>query len=262
MVAVDDPDPPPEAKIKQEYMAVPSSALPNNALAAAASAWGETSTDELPDNNEETYGEAEDPAYAYARAEASFRRFSKRLHTIMAVRFINRPRKTENMLAPNTDPSTVVPELAHKKMDAPSPYEVGSGIYVNPLAEASAKDGATERSARSSASVASTADDVRVIMLQQELQLNQLRARYCELVLRTTRAQLRVVALELRRGELRLVERHAPREVDGRRHLLLGRVELERVGLCDRLVHLVEKHVVGLPVPVRSAIWRTWSRPE
>ena len=138
-------------------MAVPSSALPSNALAAAASAWGETSTDELPDDNEETYGEAEDPAYAYARAEASFRRFSKRLHTIMAVRFINRPRKTENMPAPNTDPSTVVPELAHKKMDAPSPYEVGSGIYVNPLAEASAKDGATERSAGSRVADASAA---------------------------------------------------------------------------------------------------------
>ena len=53
MVAVDDPDPPSEAKIKPEYMAVPSSALPSNALAAAASAWGETSTDELPDDNEE-----------------------------------------------------------------------------------------------------------------------------------------------------------------------------------------------------------------
>ena len=64
---------------------------------------------------------------------------------------------------------------------------------------------------------------------------------HCELVLRATRAELRVVALELRRCELGLVERHAPREVDGRRHLQLGRVKLERVGLGDRLVHLVEK---------------------
>ena len=61
-------------------------------------------------------------------------------------------------------------------MDAPSPYEVGSGVYVNPSAAASTKEGATERSAGSSASVASTADDVRVIMLQQELQLNKMRA--------------------------------------------------------------------------------------
>ena len=176
MVAVDYPDPPSEAKIKPEYMAVPSSALPSNALAAAASAWGETSTDELPDDNEETYGEAEGPAYAYARAEANFRRFATKMHTIMAVRFMNRPRNTEEVPAPNTDRSTVVPELAHKPMDAPHPYEVGSDVYVNPSASAPAYEGATERSARSSASVASTADDVRVIMLRQELQLNQLRA--------------------------------------------------------------------------------------
>jgi hypothetical protein len=48
-----------------------------------ACTWG-TSTDELPDDHKETYGEAEDPAYAYARAEASFWRFSKGLHTIMS----------------------------------------------------------------------------------------------------------------------------------------------------------------------------------
>jgi hypothetical protein len=46
---------------------------------------------------------------------------------------------------------------------------VGSDIYVLPGAAASERDGAAERSARS-ASIASTADDVRVIMLQQELQ--------------------------------------------------------------------------------------------
>ena len=113
MVAVDDPDPPQEAKIKTESMAVPPSALPSNALAEAASAWGETSTDELPDDDEETYGEAEDPAYAYARAEASFRRFSKGLHTIMAVRVTNRPKNTEEMKAPSMDQSTVPLSIGH-----------------------------------------------------------------------------------------------------------------------------------------------------
>ena len=94
-------------------MAVPPSALPSNALAEAASAWGETSTDELPDDDEETYGEAEDPAYAYARAEASFRRFSKGLHTIMAVRVTNRPKNTEEMKAPSMDQSTVPLSIGH-----------------------------------------------------------------------------------------------------------------------------------------------------
>ena len=87
MVAVDDPDPPPEAKIKTESTAAPSSALPS---VAAASAWGEKSTDELPDDNDETYGEAEEHhAYAYGRAEASFRRFAKRMLQRDAVRIAN-----------------------------------------------------------------------------------------------------------------------------------------------------------------------------
>ena len=101
-------------------------------LVPVRSAIWETSTDELPVENEETYGEAIDPAYAYARAEANFRRFSNGLHTIMAVRLINLPENADEMKAPSTDRSTVVPEHAHKKMDAPSQYEVGSGIYVNP----------------------------------------------------------------------------------------------------------------------------------
>ena len=87
MVVVDDPDPPPEAKIKTESTAAPSSALPS---VAAASAWGEKSTDELPDDNDETYGEAEEHhAYAYGRAEASFRRFAKRMLQRDAVRIAN-----------------------------------------------------------------------------------------------------------------------------------------------------------------------------
>ena len=189
MVSVDDHDPPQEAKIKAESMGVPPSALPINAFAKAASARGETSTDDIPDNYDEAYGEAEDPAYAYARAEDNVRRFSKGLHIFMAVRIINSPKKTEDLPYPSKDQSTVVPELAHKTMDAPSPYEVGSGIYVNPSSAESAREGATERSARSSASIASiasTADDVRVIMLQQELQLNQLRA---QMELQATRFQ-------------------------------------------------------------------------
>ena len=100
MVAVEDPDPSSEAKIKTESMAVPPSAPPSNAWAKAASAWGETSTVELPVENEETYGEAIDPAYAYARAEANFRRFSNGLHTIMAVRLINLPENADEMKAP------------------------------------------------------------------------------------------------------------------------------------------------------------------
>ena len=84
MVAVDDPDPPPEAKIKTESTAAPSSALPS---VAAASAWGEKSTDELPDDNDETYGEAEEHhAYAYGH---SFRRFAKRMLQRDAVRIAN-----------------------------------------------------------------------------------------------------------------------------------------------------------------------------
>ena len=91
MVAVADHDPPPEAKIKSKSTAAPSSALPSEALAAAASsAWGERSTDELPDDNDETYGEAEEHhAYAYGRAEASFRRFAKRMLQRDAVRIAN-----------------------------------------------------------------------------------------------------------------------------------------------------------------------------
>ena len=108
MVAVDDPDPPPEAKIKTESTAAPSSALPS---VAAASAWGEKSTDELPDDNDETYGEAEEHhAYAYGH---SFRRFAKRMLQRDAVRIAN-------VMPPlRTDVSTVVPELAHKPMHAP-----------------------------------------------------------------------------------------------------------------------------------------------
>ena len=170
MVAVEDLDPPEEAKIKTEPKGVPHGAPPKEELAGRASEWGETSADKLPDDHEETYGEAADHAYAYNRAKAHFRRFSNGMHTIMAVRIFNRPRKSENMAAPSADYLMSVPELAHKTMDAPSPYEVGSGIYVNPGAAASSAESATERSARSSASVASTADDVRVIMLQQEVQ--------------------------------------------------------------------------------------------
>ena len=115
MVAVDDHDPPPEAKIKTESTAAPSSALPGKALAAAASsAWGERSTDELPDDNDETYGEAEEhPAYAYAynRAAASFRRFAKGMQYASPT--------SCHPCAQRTDVSTVVPELAHKPMHAP-----------------------------------------------------------------------------------------------------------------------------------------------
>ena len=106
-----------EQLIKTESTAAPSSALPCKALAAAASsAWGERSTDELPDDNDETYGEAEEhPAYAYAyiRAAASFRRFAKGMQQRDAVRIAN-------VVPPlRTDESTVVPELAHKPMHAP-----------------------------------------------------------------------------------------------------------------------------------------------
>ena len=144
MVSVEDLDPPEEAKIKSEPKGVPHGAPPKEELAERASEWGETSADKLPDDHEETYGEAADHAYAYNRAKAHFRRFSNGLHTIMAVRIFNRPRKSENMAAPSADYLMSVPELAHKTMDAPSPYEVGSGIYVNPGAAASSAESATE----------------------------------------------------------------------------------------------------------------------
>ncbi len=64
MVAVDHPDPPGEAKIKYEQMGVPPGAPPMKDVAESASTWGATSADELPDDYEETYGEAIEPAYA------------------------------------------------------------------------------------------------------------------------------------------------------------------------------------------------------
>jgi hypothetical protein len=171
MVAVDDLDPPEEAKIKTEPMGVHTGAPPKEALAERAGARG-TSADVLP---EEGYGEAEGIAYAFNRAGSLFRRFSAGLHMIMAVRYYESlPRNSEVI----EETSAAVPGLAHSHDRAPdlySPMAVGSDIYVLPGAAASERDGAAERSARS-ASIASTADDVRVIMLQQEVQLNKLRA--------------------------------------------------------------------------------------
>ena len=97
MVAVDDLDPPGEAKIKSESTGVPPSAPPKEAFAERADAWG-TSSDVPP---EDTYGEAEGNAYAINRARAHFRRFSNGMHMIMAVRTLETPRKTEVMQAPN-----------------------------------------------------------------------------------------------------------------------------------------------------------------
>jgi len=79
MVAVDDLNPPEEAKIKTEPMGVHTGAPPKEALAERAGARG-TSADVLP---EEGYGEAEGIAYAVNqnRAGARFRRFSAGLHT-------------------------------------------------------------------------------------------------------------------------------------------------------------------------------------
>jgi hypothetical protein len=176
MVAVEDLDPPEEAKIKSEPKGVQASAPPTEALAEEAGARG-TSADVLP---EEGYGEAEGIAYAINnainRAGANFRRFSAGLHMIMAVRYYESlPRNSEVI----EETSANVPGLAHSQDRAPdmySPMAVGSDIYVIPGARASAAERATERSAKSSVSIASTADDVRVIMLQQEVQLNKLRA--------------------------------------------------------------------------------------
>jgi len=162
MVAVEDLDPPEEAKIKSEPMGAHTGAPPKEALAERAGARG-TSADVLP---EEGYGEAEGIAYAVNqnRAGALFRRFSAGLHMIMAVRYYeSRPRNAEVI---EETSATSVPGLAHSHDRAPdlySPMAVGSDIYVIPGAKASAAEGATERSARSSASIASTADDVRVI---------------------------------------------------------------------------------------------------
>ena len=171
MVSVEDLDPPEEAKIKTEPMGVHTGAPPKEALAERAGARG-TSADVLP---EEGYGEAEGIAYAFNRAGSLFRRFSAGLHMIMAVRYYESlPRNSEVI----EETSATVPGLAHSHDRAPdlySPMAVGSDIYVLPGAAASERDGAAERSARS-ASIASTADDVRVIMLQQELQLNKMRA--------------------------------------------------------------------------------------
>ena len=171
MVAVEDLDPPEEAKIKSEPKGVPASAQPTESLAEGAGARG-TSADVLP----EGYGEAEGIAYAINRAGSLFRRFSAGLHMLMAVRYYESlPRNSEVI----EETSANVPGLAHSHDRAPdlySPMAVGSDIYVIPGARASAAEGATERSAKSSASIASTADDVRVIMLQQEVQLNKLRA--------------------------------------------------------------------------------------
>ena len=64
MVAVEDLDPPEEAKIKTEPMGVHTGAPPKEALAERAGARG-TSADVLP---EEGYGEAEGIAYAFNRA--------------------------------------------------------------------------------------------------------------------------------------------------------------------------------------------------
>ena len=172
MVAVEDLNPPEEAKIKTEPMGVHTGAPPEEALAERAGARG-TSADVLP---EEGYGEAEGIAYAFNRAGRLFRRFSAGLHMLMAVRYYESlPRNSEVI----EETSASVPGLAHSHGRAPdlySPVAVGSDIYVIPGARASAAEGATERSARSNASIASTADDVRVIMLQQEVQLNKLRA--------------------------------------------------------------------------------------
>lgn len=156
-------------------MGVPTSAPPKEALAERAGARG-TSADVLP---EERYGEAEGIAYdinnAINRAGANFRRLSAGMHMIMAIRYYETPRKAEVI----EELSATVPGLAHSHGRAPDPYSpmaVGSDVYVIPVAAASESAGAAERSARSSASIASTADDVRVIMLQQELQLNKMRA--------------------------------------------------------------------------------------
>ena len=173
MVAVDDLDPPEEAKIKSEPKGVPASAQPTEALAEEAGARG-TSADVLPEEGY-MYGDAEGIAYAFNRAGSLFRRFSAGLHMLMAVRYYESlPRNSEVI----EETSAAVPGLAHSHDRAPdlySPMAVGSDIYVLPGAAASERDGAAERSARS-ASIASTADDVRVIMLQQELQLNKMRA--------------------------------------------------------------------------------------
>ena len=233
MVAVADHDPPPEAKIKSKSTAATSSALPSEALAAAASsARGETSTDDLPDDNDETYGEAEEhPAYAYAylRAAASVRRFAKGMQQRDAVRIAN-------VVPPlRTDDSTVGPALAHE------PYEVGSGVYVNPGAAAPEHEGATERSARSSASVASTADDVRVIMLRQELQLNQLRA---QMELQAARFQE-----EIKRKEMQSA-------FDVRQATLLAQAEKQAEVAAARLLaaQQMQEHMQNSDLASRQAI--------
>jgi len=173
MVSVEDLNPPEEAKIKSEPKGVPASAQPTEALAEEAGARG-TSADVLPEEGY-MYGDAEGIAYAFNRAGSLFRRFSAGLHMLMAVRYYESlPRNSEGI----EETSANVPGLAHSHDRAPdlySPMAVGSDIYVLPGAAASERDGAAERSARS-ASIASTADDVRVIMLQQELQLNKMRA--------------------------------------------------------------------------------------
>jgi hypothetical protein len=92
MVAVEDLNPPEEAKIKSEPKGVPASAQPTEALAEEAGARG-TSADVLP---EEGYGDAEGIAYAFNRAGSLFRRFSAGLHMLMAVRYYESlPRNSE-----------------------------------------------------------------------------------------------------------------------------------------------------------------------
>ena len=175
MVAVADLDHPEEEKIKSEPMGVPTSAPPKDALAERAGARG-TSEDVLPEERSgEAEGIADDINNAINRAGANFRRLSAGMHMIMAIRYYETPRKAEVI----EETLATVPELAHSHGRAPDPYSpmaVGSDVYVIPVAAASESAGAAERSARSSASIASTADDVRVIMLQQELQLSKMRA--------------------------------------------------------------------------------------
>jgi hypothetical protein len=92
MVAVDDLDPPGEAKIKSESMGVPPSAPPKEAFAEWADAWGTGHWTCIPKSRT---AKRKATSTLFIRARALFRRFSNGLHMIMAVRLHETPRKSE-----------------------------------------------------------------------------------------------------------------------------------------------------------------------
>ena len=122
MVAVDDSDPPQEAKIKIDIEGMPQRAMSDDALPKGASARG-ASTDAFSDKLEGKPDEDDDGnTYAYAIAGAIFGRFSKGLRIIMAVRTFKYPRNVEAMLAPSGVPASTTADLAQSAMGASSPY--------------------------------------------------------------------------------------------------------------------------------------------